>query len=188
MFIMKALLLTMKLGLVFSIATAIIGDFSGKYLAEYQPEKLAAAEWHSETSSEAPLLMYGILDENNEVKYAIEIPFALSILADWWPSAVVTGLDQFPPDEIPPLYIHYLFDTMVTISIGLLLLSLIYWFGVKRGWSFVHSKLFFVVCRFKWSFSNDCDRSWLVVSRSRSTTMDFTRNMRTADSATTNPN
>ena len=35
----KALFLTMKLGLVFSIATVIIGDFSGKYLAEYQPEK-----------------------------------------------------------------------------------------------------------------------------------------------------
>src|SRR5690606_27944260 len=31
----KALHLTMKLGLVFAIATAIIGDFSGKYLAEY---------------------------------------------------------------------------------------------------------------------------------------------------------
>ena len=42
----------MKLGLVFAIATAIIGDFSGKYLAEYQPEKLAAAEWHFETEGE----------------------------------------------------------------------------------------------------------------------------------------
>ena len=39
----------MKIGLVFSIAAALIGDFSGKYLAEYQPEKLAAAEWHFET-------------------------------------------------------------------------------------------------------------------------------------------
>lgn len=36
----KALMLTMKIGLIFSIATAVIGDFSGKYLAEYQPEKL----------------------------------------------------------------------------------------------------------------------------------------------------
>ena len=26
------------------------------------------------------------------------------------------GLDQFPEDEIPPLYIHYLFDLMVTIG------------------------------------------------------------------------
>jgi cytochrome bd ubiquinol oxidase subunit I len=184
----KALLLTMKLGLVFSIATAIIGDFSGKYLAEYQPEKLAAAEWHFETSSEAPLLMYGILDENNEVKYAIEIPFALSILAHWWPSAVVTGLDQFPPDEIPPLYIHYLFDTMVTIGIGLLLLSLIYWFGVKRGWSFVHSKLFLwfavlsgplamIAIEAGWWLAEVGRQPWILRGI-----------MRTADAATTNPN
>ena len=53
----KALYLTMKFGLVFSIATAIIGDFSGKYLAEYQPEKLAAAEWHFETQENAPLIL-----------------------------------------------------------------------------------------------------------------------------------
>ena len=49
----------MKIGLVFSIAAALIGDFSGKYLAEYQPEKLAAAEWHFETEEGAPLLCMG---------------------------------------------------------------------------------------------------------------------------------
>ena len=75
----KALFLTMKLGLIFSIAAAVIGDFSGKYLAEYQPEKLAAAEWHFETEEEAPLILYGVLDDG-EVKYAIKIPYALSIL------------------------------------------------------------------------------------------------------------
>lgn len=138
----KALFFTMKLGLIFSIATAVIGDFSGKFLAEYQPEKLAAAEWHFETHGEAPLIMWGMLDENNDIKYAIQIPFALSILAHWLPGAVVTGLDQFPEDEIPPLYIHYLFDTMVTIGMGLVVLSLIYWIGVKRDWAFIHSKLF----------------------------------------------
>ena len=52
---------------------------------------------------------YGVLDDG-EVKYAIKIPYALSILAHGVPSAEVIGLDQFPEDEIPPLYIHYLFD------------------------------------------------------------------------------
>ena len=98
----KALYLTMKVGLVFAIAAAIIGDFSGKYLAEYQPEKLAAAEWHFETEENAPLILYGVLDDG-EVKYAIKIPYALSILAHGNPTAEVIGLDQFPEDEIPPL-------------------------------------------------------------------------------------
>ena len=135
----KALFLTMKVGLVFSIATAIIGDFSGKYLAEYQPEKLAAAEWHFETEENAPLILYGILD-NGEVKYAIKIPYALSILAHFDPTAEVIGLDQFPEDETPPLYIHYLFDIMVTIGMSMVALSGIYWLGKMLKWSFVDSK------------------------------------------------
>ena len=135
----KALFLTMKVGLVFSIATAIIGDFSGKYLAEYQPEKLAAAEWHFETEKNAPLILYGILDDG-EVKYAIKIPYALSILAHSNPTAEVIGLDQFPEDETPPLYIHYLFDIMVTIGMSMVVLSGLYWLGIKLKWTFVNSR------------------------------------------------
>lgn len=137
----KALYLTMKLGLIFSIATAIIGDFSGKYLAEYQPEKLAAAEWHFETSGNAPLILFGVL-EDGEVKYEIEIPFALSFLAHANPAAEVIGLDQFSEDEIPPLYIHYLFDLMVLIGVGMTVLSAIFVFSSYKGWPFVTKKWF----------------------------------------------
>lgn len=129
----------MKIGLIFSIATAVIGDFSGKYLAEYQPEKLAAAEWHFETEEGAPLMLYGVLDDG-EVKYAIKIPYALSILAHSNPNAEVIGLDQFPEDEIPPLYIHYLFDIMVTIGMWMTALSLVYVVGTWLKMRFVASK------------------------------------------------
>lgn len=137
----KALFLTLKIGLVFSIAAAVIGDFSGKYLAEYQPEKLAAAEWHFETHGEAPLMLYGVL-EDGEVKYAIKIPYALSILAHSNPKAEVIGLDQFEEDEVPPLYIHYLFDSMVTIGMWLTALSLLYVLGVWFKMSFIHARWF----------------------------------------------
>jgi cytochrome bd ubiquinol oxidase subunit I len=137
----KALFLTLKIGLVFSIAAAVIGDFSGKYLAEYQPEKLAAAEWHFETHEEAPLMLYGVL-EDGEVRYAIKIPYALSILAHSNPKAEVIGLDQFEEDEVPPLYIHYLFDSMVTIGMWLTALSLLYVLGVWFKMSFIHARWF----------------------------------------------
>lgn len=137
----KALLLTIKLGLLFSISSAVIGDFSGKYLAEYQPEKLAAAEWHFETEEGAPLKLYGIL-KNGEVRYALEIPYALSILAHSNPAAEVIGLNEFAADEIPPLYIHYLFDSMVTIGMWLILVAFIFLIGLWRKWPFVTSKLF----------------------------------------------
>lgn len=137
----KALFLTMKLGLVFSVATAIIGDFSGKYLAEYQPEKLAAAEWHFETEDNARLILLGVLD-GEEPKYAIEIPYALSILAHGVPGAEVTGLNEFPEDERPPLWIHYLFDTMVGIGMWLAFFSFVYVVGAWRGWAIVRMKWF----------------------------------------------
>ncbi|MDN4072882.1 cytochrome ubiquinol oxidase subunit I [Fictibacillus terranigra] len=137
----KGLFLTMKLGLVFSITSAVIGDFSGKYLAEYQPEKLAAAEWHFETEKGAPLIMYGVL-ENKEVKYALKIPYALSILAHGTPRAEVIGLNQFSEDEVPPLYIHYLFDLMVTIGMWMIVVSLVFLIGTWRRWRLVSSKSF----------------------------------------------
>ena len=137
----KALYLMMKLGLIFTIATIIVGDFSGKYLAEYQPEKLAAAEWHFETSENASLVLLGIL-EDGEVKYALKIPYALSVLAHNNPTTEVIGLDQFPVDEHPPYWIHYLFDLMVMIGIFMLIVSLVYLLAVWKKWSFIRQKWF----------------------------------------------
>lgn len=135
----KALFLLMKLGLIFTVATVIVGDLSGKYLAEYQPEKLAAAEWHFETGQDAVLVLFGVLDDG-EVKYALKIPYALSVLAHTNPRAEVVGLDQFPIDEHPPYYIHYFFDVMVMIGMFMLVVSLVYLMAIPRSWSFVHSK------------------------------------------------
>lgn len=122
----KALKLTVISAFIFALATAIIGDFSGKFLAKYQPEKLAAAEWHFETRREAPLVFGGVLDENNKVRYGLEIPYALSILAGNKPDTKVIGLNEFPEDERPPLFIHYMFDLKVTIGILLVLIPFLY--------------------------------------------------------------
>ncbi|ATP42506.1 cytochrome ubiquinol oxidase subunit I [Solibacillus sp. R5-41] len=137
----KSLYLLMKLGFIFAVATAIVGDFSGKYLAEYQPEKLAAAEWHFETEPNAPLILFGVLDDG-EIKYALKIPYALSILAHSNPTAEVIGLDKFPVDEHPPYYIHYLFDGMVMIGMFMVALSLLYLLALWRGWAFIQTKWF----------------------------------------------
>lgn len=138
----KALHMTMKTGLIFAVAVALIGDFSGKYLAEYQPEKLAAAEWHFETGEGAPLLLYGVLDENQEPKYAIKLPYVLSILAFGSPSSEVIGLDEFPAEEQPPLEVHYYFDTMITIGMVMIAISFLYWLGSRMRYTFVESNWF----------------------------------------------
>ncbi|MGO0058946.1 cytochrome ubiquinol oxidase subunit I [Brevibacillus fluminis] len=132
----KALTLTMVTGLLFAGGTALWGDIAGKYLAEYQPAKLAAAEWHFETKAQAELVFGGVLDkETMEVKYGLKLPYALSILAGSSPDTEVTGLDRIPRDEWPPLIVHYLFDSMVAIGCYLLAVPLLYFLyrRLKKG-------------------------------------------------------
>lgn len=123
----KSIRLNMMVGLILAAATIGIGDLSAVFLAEQQPEKLAAAEWHFETSDQASLIVGGRLNpETNEITGAIKIPWALSLLATHDPKGTVVGLNEFPKDEWPPLYVHYLFDSMVGIGFYLLAIPIIF--------------------------------------------------------------
>ncbi|MGE6258585.1 cytochrome ubiquinol oxidase subunit I [Heyndrickxia sporothermodurans] len=132
----KALTLTMVATFIFAVGTALAGDVSAKFLAKHQPEKLAAAEWHFETSRGADLILFGTLDENNEVKNAIHIPKFLSFLAGGSFDTKVIGLDDFPKDELPPLVVHYMFDLMVVIGFYLVFIPLVFLFVRQiKKWS-----------------------------------------------------
>lgn len=122
----KALKLMMSVLLIFSFLTAFAGDVSAKFLAEHQPEKLAAAEWHFETEKGADLIFLGWLNAEREVIGALHLPKALSFLAFSDFNAEVTGLNEFPADEQPPLLVHYLFDFMVSIGFALLAVSVLF--------------------------------------------------------------
>lgn len=137
----KALKMTVIAMFVFSVITAIAGDVSAKYLAKHQTEKLAAAEWLFESEENADLLLFGWLNEENEVVGAIRVPGFLSFLAHGDFMSEVTGLEVTPEEERPPLVIHYLFDSMVSIGFFLLGISFLYIIlnRLKR-WN-VHSKL-----------------------------------------------
>ncbi|UAC47644.1 cytochrome ubiquinol oxidase subunit I [Bacillus aquiflavi] len=121
----KALMLSLIIGGIFSIATAVNGHESAQLLHEYQPEKLAAAEGLFETQSHAPLAIGGYTDrETQTVKGAIEIPWVLSFLAGNSFDTVVKGLNDFPEEYWPPLFVHTLFNGMVLIGSLLILLSI----------------------------------------------------------------
>ena len=122
----KALNLMMAVALLFGMLNALAGDVSAKFLAEHQPEKLAAAEWHFETESGADLILMGWLNAEHEILGALHLPKLLSFLAFGDFNAEVTGLEEFPQDEWPPLLVHYLFDFMVGIGFALVAISLLY--------------------------------------------------------------
>lgn len=130
----KALMMSLAIGGIFSFLTALNGHETAQYLHEYQPEKLAAAEGLFETQSYAPLTIGGFTDrESQSVKWGIEIPWALSFLAGNRFDTVVVGLNDFPEEWWPPLFVHTLFNAMVGIGVLLILIALI-GVGWKKVW------------------------------------------------------
>jgi cytochrome d ubiquinol oxidase subunit I len=73
-------------------------------VAKTQPEKLASFEGLFETQKRAPALLFGIPDASEgKIHAAVEVPWALSIMISGDPDYEVKGLNDFPPDERPPL-------------------------------------------------------------------------------------
>ena len=70
-----------------------VGDWAAHFVADYQPTELAAMEGVYHTDRGVPLHIGGIAVDG-KLRYAIEIPDGLSLLAHWDPDAEVQGLDQ----------------------------------------------------------------------------------------------
>ena len=73
-----------------------------------QPEKMAAFEAQWKTMEGAPFTVFGIPDEKNErTRLAVRIPKMLSMLVHLDPEGKVLGLDEFPKDERPPVFLPF---------------------------------------------------------------------------------
>lgn len=171
----KALRLTVVVSLVLAFLTVLTGDISAKFLATYQPVKLAAMEWHFETRENAPLVVGGVLDEKTlGISNAIYIPSLLSFLAQGDRQAQVVGLKDIPRDLWPPLYIHYLFDAMVGIGFYLLficaLFLFLWWRKKGKEWSslvlwglLLSGPLAFVAIECGWIAAEVGRQPWIIV-------------------------
>ncbi len=124
-----------RLGFVvpFSVAAVMapvqvfVGDWAARFVAEHQPTKLAAMEGVYQTANGVPLHIGGVAIDG-ELRYAIEIPNGLSLLAFWDPNARILGLDQVAVADRPPVnVVHLSFQTMV--GAGLAMLAVAAWFA-----------------------------------------------------------
>jgi len=105
------------------------GDLIARMVAARQPEKFAAMEGLYRTQPRAPLTLGGIPDDATmEMRFAVQIPGGLSLLAHHDADAVVTGLEAFPRDEWPNVRaVHFGFQVMV--AAGMALLAVAGWGG-----------------------------------------------------------
>ncbi|MFC9969858.1 cytochrome ubiquinol oxidase subunit I [Spirillospora sp. NPDC127200] len=113
----------------FTVAAAItpvqigVGDWAAHFVASNQPVKLAAMEGVFETGRGVPLHLGGVAVDG-ELRYALEIPNGLSLLAHWDPDARIVGLNETPPADRPPVnVVHGAFQIMVGLGFALLALA-----------------------------------------------------------------
>ncbi|MET7462406.1 cytochrome ubiquinol oxidase subunit I [Nonomuraea sp. NPDC005501] len=100
-----------------------VGDWAAHFVADNQPVKLAAMEGVFASGRGVPLHLGGIAVDG-ELRYALEIPYGLSLLAHWDPGAAIQGLNVVPPGDRPPVNIvHWAFQIMVGMGMALLLLA-----------------------------------------------------------------
>jgi len=138
-----ALIIPLTFATLVTPAQLIVGDWAARTVTKDQPVKLAAFEGLPKTERQAPFHIGGIY-EDGEVKYGIEIPYLLSILADHDPDGKVEGLNTVPPEDQPPINVTRLsFQTMVFIGTGLALLTAAFVLTWWRRGRLPHSRWFF---------------------------------------------
>lgn len=118
----KALSMCLWLLLFLAPTQAVVGDFHGLNTLEYQPIKVAAMEGHWETSTNVPLLLFAIPDQENQTnRFEIGIPSLASLILthDW--DGEIYGLNEVTPEEQPPVAIVF-WSFRVMVGLGLLMI------------------------------------------------------------------
>lgn len=147
----RGLRLAIASGFVFAVISAFpTGHKHGQQVARDQPEKFAAIEGLYTTQQGAPLVLFALPHgKPPALKASIEIPNVVSWLAFGDFQAEVRGIDEFPADEIPPLWITFVsFHNMVLLGLLFqftMFLGLLLWWKGRLDTSRWYHKMLFVV-------------------------------------------
>lgn len=123
---LAAVRVVLPLAVVTAPLQVLSGDRAGKQIAVFQPVKLAAAEALFHTAEPAPLVLGGWPDVAAErVRFGVEVPRGLSLVAFGDPDARVRGLTEFPREDWPDVaFVHLSFQAMVAAGTAMLGLAL----------------------------------------------------------------
>lgn len=134
-FHVRALTVALGVGAPAAVLQPLSGDVSARVVAITQPVKLAALEGQWDTQRGAPLRIGGVPDATREeTRWALEIPYGLSLLAFHDPSAEVKGLRTVSAADRPPVaVVHLAFQTMVALGSAMALVALWVGWAAWRG-------------------------------------------------------
>ena len=125
----------------------VVGDMHGLNTLEHQPAKVAAMEGHYETQQGAPLILFGLPnEETKEVDYKIAIPHLGSLILTHEWNGEVKGLDAFPEEDHPPVAIVF-WSFRIMVGIGFLMLAIgLYSLWLRKNGQLYHNELFHRCC------------------------------------------
>ncbi|GAB3381967.1 cytochrome ubiquinol oxidase subunit I [Spongiibacter taiwanensis] len=104
-----------------------VGDLHGLNTLAHQPAKIAAMEAIWETDAGAPFTVFALPDEAaRRNHYAVEIPYAASLILTHKTDGVVQGLNAFAGEHPPVAMVFWSFRVMLAVG-GLMLL--VSWWG-----------------------------------------------------------
>jgi len=131
---------SLRLGLIVGLAASLLqlvsGHGSAQGVAKNQPAKLAAFEGLYETTPNAPLVLFGWVDEKDAKVIGPKLPGMLSFLAHNDTSKTVTGLREAAPnpkDRPPVNFTFQLFHLMVAVGFGLIFVASVGFLYFWRG-------------------------------------------------------
>jgi len=119
---------SLKFGLVVALGASLLqagtGHISGLGVAKNQPAKLAAFEGLYNTTSNAPMVVVGMVDEKNQRVAGISVPYLLSFMAHSDFHTPVTGLNDFKREDWPPVTASFIFfHGMVGIGLAMIAIA-----------------------------------------------------------------
>jgi cytochrome d ubiquinol oxidase subunit I len=111
----------------------IAGDLHGLNTLKHQPVKVMAMEGHFQSHPHgAPLALFGWPDQQaQQLRYAVEIPKASSLILRHDPNAPLAGLDTVPLADQPPVGIVF-WAFRVMVGLGFTMAGLGLWSLVVR--------------------------------------------------------
>jgi cytochrome d ubiquinol oxidase subunit I len=134
----KLMLISMILFIIMPLAQLGTGHIHAREVIATQPSKAASLEGHFDSNQAGvPLYIGGWVDVKNSKTYGIGIPGLLSFLNDWSFKSKITGLNDIPLDERPP--VNFVFQTYhIMVGIGMLLIGV----GLLGGFLLVTGRLY----------------------------------------------
>ena len=170
---------SLKIAIIFGFIVSLLelapsGHEHAKQVAHTQPAKFAAIEGLYTSQVYAPLVMFAVpFEKPPELKAPIEFPGLLSWMAFGDVNAHVKGINEFPPEDIPPLFLTFVsFHNMVVLGMYFIGITLLGVFLLYKKKLFVTKKylqimvwsipLPVIACQLGWIAAEVGRQPWIV--------------------------